>query len=285
MPGQVRQNVLVRIINDQLPESREGLLAGIAAVSGATIIADPTRFRSLIWIADDDASVINITPASSLMTEGDTLTLTATRTGGTLSTPLTVNFNTFLGGTTPADFSLSSSAFQFASGASQATITLTAVDDGAVDSFEGVTFFLTESPSYVIGDQSTTYIGIYDNDTTTVTLDYAPEEKTIFDKPVKNYWENVLVNRQIRFVAKLSAPSDTTISIPMVVSDGTQSGYAKLGSDFSFSTANVVFAPGVTEVSRTLVILDDDTPEGIEKLTIALAPAHQSMVTATTGYS
>lgn len=272
LPGQVVRRVLVHLIDDSNPEPRKHIAAQISSVSGATVTSDPDRFRSIAYINDNDTSVITLSPGVKVVSEGEQLVLTATRQGGNLNNVLDIPLVKVFGDAVGGDYSLSQNNFHFAAGTTQSTIQVSIADDSIVEGYERLVLGLVSSPNYALGDTNWCDIGIFDNDSNYVTLEFdlrnqaGQEDPTILES---TYGQG---NRVVNVVARLSQPSSLTINVPVLVNNADLNGYAKLGADFTFSTADFVFAPGVTVVTRQLTILDDSVSEPDEKLTVSLAP-------------
>lgn len=273
-PGQLRKRVMVKLNEDTLGENRETILAQIGLVTNVTVTSDPDRFRSLIYLVDNDASVINISPAVTWLSEGDQVTLQATRTGGNINVPLTVPIDVTSGTAIASDYQLSAPAFQFLAGATTATLTLTAAEDSTAESTEDVLVSVPTSASYLLGTDTQSYIGIGDNDRPIISLSLGNTNVAGVVSPtsIAEKYPSGAGNWIIDVVATLSSASSQTISVPVTVNSGLLNGFATLGQDFLFNTDNFVFAPGVTQVVRQLTILDDSLIEKNELVQIALAP-------------
>lgn len=72
-------------------------------------------------------------------------------------------------------------------------------------------------------------------------------------------------------VISVTLVTDVALTEPFTVSYATQSYTATAGSDFITSTGTLVFAPGVTEMSFTVTISDDDVTEPTEALALILS--------------
>ncbi|MEZ6032938.1 MAG: Calx-beta domain-containing protein [Planctomycetaceae bacterium] len=270
LPGQTRKVLPIRIVEDALAESRETILASLGSASGALLTANPDTDRYLMWIEDNDTSVVSLLEASqfekadgSVITEGDQVTITAVRSGGNLSQPLSAPFTIFSNGATlGSDFSFSGAAtFEFAANATTATKVFTIANDLTAEPFEAFTVNLGAG-SYTPGDVSSSYVAISDDDVVRATLTVSRD----------NTLESLinLVQRTVTVTASLSNPSAATTNVPVRVSTGAIQGYAQLNSDFTFDTSDFVFAPGVTELTRTLTIINDEIPERDELIRITL---------------
>ena len=277
LPGQMRKSVFVRLADDALPEPRETIFAQLQSPVGATVTSDPARFRYLTWIADNDTSVVSMSPAVRLQSEGDVVTLEATRTGGNLANALSVPVIVDLYGASASDYSLSGLSFQFAPNATTATLTATLTDDGTAENFEALSVRL-DTGTFERGDVTSTHIGIYDNDLATIELTIGNTNAPGVTSPKsvsEQYPHGGGLNWLIDVTATLSLPMSTELSVPFVINSEDSEdigGYATRGADFLLSSANFVFPPGVTSVTRTLEILDDVKVERDEVIHLALKP-------------
>ncbi len=277
LPGQMRKSVSVRLVDDALPETRELIFAQLEGpLVGATVTSDPDRFRHLTWIDDDDTSLVSMWPSVLMQTEGDVITLEATRSGGNLASAMSIPVLVDLSGASVADYSLSGTSFDFALGKTTATLDVTLTDDATAEEFEGLSVRLdTQAGMFTPGDGTSTYIGIYDNDQATLELTIgdtnAPGVSGMRSVREK-YPHGGGLNWLIDVTATLSAPLSTELSVPFVISSGAIGGYATPGKDFLLSDVDFLFAPGVTEVTRTLEILDDVDLEWNEIIRMALEP-------------
>ena len=128
--------------------------------------------------------VITITATDSAAAEAgtDTGTFTISRTGGT-SAALAVNFSVAGGATSGSDFASIGTSTTIPAGAASRTITITPVDDTAVESPETVVVTLASSSSYTLGDPSTATVNIADNDYPPTVSLTAPAVGTVVTAP------------------------------------------------------------------------------------------------------
>lgn len=280
-PGQTRQSVLTNLVDDSDPENREAVLAQLSGPVNGTVTPSPDGFRSLAWIIDDDISTITLAAPTALITEGESVVLTATRTGGNLQESLTVPLSQVSGNSIAADYQLSGTEFQFAPGSTEATVTLSIIDDSIAELTEHLTLTLTppSGTQYLIGSQDLIYFLVYDNDTAQLSfsiLPYPPHHWSTERQTVSLSEGNLPShNHVITVVARLSIPSSETVTIPVGLSNGNTRGYATHGTDFQFDASPLVFPPGQTQVTRSLTILSDFDIEADELLRIALRPTEQ----------
>jgi len=94
----------------------------------------------------------------------DSGAFTFTRTGGNLAAALTVSFTRTGLATNVSDFVTIPSSVTIPAGQASVTLTITPIDDGAVEGIETVTLTLNASGSVVVGGSATATVSIADND-------------------------------------------------------------------------------------------------------------------------
>ena len=82
----------------------------------------------------------------------------------------------------------------------------------------------------------------------------------------------------IDFVIRLNPADDGAVSVEYATSDGS----AKAGSDYTGTSGTLTFAPGETAKTVAVAILDDDTEENDETLTLTLSNAPNAEIKDTT---
>lgn len=70
----------------------------------------------------------------------------------------------------------------------------------------------------------------------------------------------------VRVFARLSAPSEETVTVDLTVGSGT----ATLDADFTFGPARLTFTPGTDTASTRFVVIDDEVEEAAETITLQL---------------
>ena len=129
----------------------------------------------MVTILNDDAVgtpsvTVNATDPSGAETAADPIVFTFTRSGSTTSS-LAVNV-AWSGSATAADYTVRSTAghwparsLTFAAGSATVTVTITPIDDTAVEGAETVTLSVVAGSGYVLGSPSSASGSIADNDT------------------------------------------------------------------------------------------------------------------------
>ncbi len=205
-----------------------------------------------------DVGLISVaTTTLSVNENAGSATVQVTRTDGT-GGPTSVDYATSgISAAQPADYMGVSGTLNFAPGEATKTITVPIIADNIDETDE--TFALTLSNPIngsAIGDA-----------TTTVTIvDASPT-------PTLNV-QNVSVNEgtttqnaaEVAFV--LSNPS----SRPVTFNFSTTSGTARANSDYTPRSGSLTFAPGQTQLTQSIPIINDNVPENTE--TFAVAPSN-----------
>src|SRR6185369_10594041 len=121
-----------------------------------------------VTITDNDVAPLPVvtivaTDANASETASDPGVFTVSRTGATTSS-LQVNYTIGGSASNTSDYSTLSGSVIIGVGSSSATITVTPVDDSAVEGDETVTLTLSASATYTIGSPSSATVTITDND-------------------------------------------------------------------------------------------------------------------------
>lgn len=266
LPGERVKTIPVRLIDDSNAEPRERIFVQMGDVENAVVGTQYSDFRHFIWIEDNDTSTVNIATTAQFGTEGDAIIIEATRAGGNIDVPLSVPFTVWdQGAAANQDYLFSASGFDFAAGATTASLVVNLVANNTVEVFEALTLQLSQNANYAIGETSSAYIGIYDDDASTPSIRLQSPSQPEFEVNTRTEGGS-----PVDVVVKLSNPSAQTISVPLFISSGGIAGYATHGADYALDTSNVVFLPGQTEVKRTLTIINDSVKESDEVLRISI---------------
>ncbi|WP_442506616.1 ELWxxDGT repeat protein [Novipirellula sp. SH528] len=264
LPGQIRKTLPIRIVQDSVAENRELIIADLTTIVGATLASEYNSWKHLLWIDDDDTSVVSVTPEYQYTGEGETATITAKRTGGNLSTSLVIPFTYYARGATfGVDYTANQALpqFTFAPGNDTAQVSFTLVDDTLDENYEAFEVILTPG-SYTLSGSGSGWVVIGDNDSSTPAISLA--SSSVSERAIGS------TNRKVDVIVTLSNPSVDTVTVPIRVSNESGKGTAKLNTDFQFNTANFVFAPGVTEMRRAVTIIDDLDVEPNETIRFTL---------------
>jgi acid phosphatase len=238
-PGQYSESVnhfnVLRTIEDmyQLP---------YAGASGSvTPIAD-------IWINATLPTVSITATDSSAAEQGlDSGTFTVTRTGS-ITSALTVNYSIAGTAGNGTDYTTIASSVTIPAGSPSATISVSPLDDTAVEGTETVILSLQTSALYNIGTPQSATISILDNDVPSIMISDVVVAEGNTGTPAAS------------FTVTLSGPSSQTVTVQYTTADGT----AFAGSDYQFAAGTLSFAPGQTSKTIAVNIISDRLPESNE---------------------
>jgi hypothetical protein len=159
--GQVTATVAVTPVADNLVEGPETAILTLTTNAAYTIGASDS---ATVTIADDPP-IVEIVATEAVATEaGVPGRFTITRRGGNLAQSLTVGFTRTGSAVMGSDFVTIPSSVTIAAGQPSAVITITPIDDAAVEGEETVTLTLTGSSAVVVGPAAAATVTIADND-------------------------------------------------------------------------------------------------------------------------
>jgi hypothetical protein len=250
--GQASATVTITPIDDALIEGPETVILTLAADPAYTIGAQNTATAT---IADNDFPVVTITATDANAAEQgqDPGTFTVTRTGPTTN-PLTVNYT--IGGTATngTDFQNILASVTVAAGQTSATVTVTPVDDAAIEGPETVILTLAADPAYTIGAQNTATVTIADNDLPVVSIEATDA----------NAAEAALDPGTFT----VSRTGLTTNPLTVIYLIG---GTAANGTDYQSIGTSVVIPAGSASATVSITPIDDALIEGPETVVLTLA--------------
>ena len=164
--GATTRPVGVSVVGDTRVESDETFFVNLSSPSANATIVDP---QAIGTIATDDAAalpVVSIATVDNSATEaGPTVgTLRISRTGA-LTAALTVNVTISGTATNVSDYQALGTSVSIAANQPSADITITPIDDTAVEGNETVVMTLAPAATYTIGTPAAGTVTIADNDT------------------------------------------------------------------------------------------------------------------------
>ncbi|MFM7074089.1 MAG: Calx-beta domain-containing protein, partial [Planctomycetota bacterium] len=182
---------------------------------------------------------------------GDTGVFTFTRLGTSTTAALTVNF-TFSGAT--SDFASLPSSVVIPAGQSQATVTLSAVDDAVIEAVKRLVVTVSSATAYDISSQNTSAtLTVGDNDTPTVTIEAI----------------NGVAAEGSRDSGLLLIRRTGPTTEPLTVYYGL-SGDAFNGGDYGRLDGQIVIPAGEAAVALSVAAIDDEVGEPDELATVFL---------------
>jgi hypothetical protein len=177
------------------------------------------------------------TDANAWETGPNTGTFTLTRTGGVLSSTLTVTF-ALSGATNGTDYTPLPTTATFAADSTTATVTVTPIADSLAEGNESVVLTLTGASQYVLGSPATATVVIADGAVPVINVIVLDGTATEAGGPGS---------------FRVTRTGDTTVGLTVTVAFA---GTATNGTDYTTSLANqaeVVFPANVAAVTVTVV--------------------------------
>lgn len=260
--GQVTKTITVPLINDSSVEGNETFTISITNATGGAVLGTYTNVTATIR---DNDSVFNFSAAtaSSLESAGN-ITLNVWRTGGVIGTA-TVRYTATNGtATAGSDFKALTGTLSFAAGETNKTITLSPINDTAVETNETLTIGLS-APT---GEAT-----LGTNDVVTVTLE---------DNDSLIGWSSgTLTVAEASTNMTLTVERSGTLTLTNTIVYTFKAGSAGT-SDFRGTNGVLTFAPGDTNKTITFAILEDTTVEADENFSVILSgPTGGAAITGT----
>ncbi len=293
--GETEKTVTVSLLDDQLDEADETFNVVLTNPSELTLANDTGEGT----IVDDDIGhgIAFIGSSTFHTEEGDDVQVSLQRLvpqesggvcyvtiqgecfsvateGDTANGAITVN----LGITQTGDFMSEAlpTTVTFARGAASVELSLSTVDDSAVEADGSLTFNILEGTGYspvYIGppdshNQGTPYrtLYLYDNDLAFSIDDDQADESA----------------GQLDFTVRLNAPAPQQVTVDVATADGEATSHANvtatsLGQDFEAKTETLTFAAGEQTKTFSVVTLDDTIHERNETFTAKLSTPAQNL--------
>jgi parallel beta-helix repeat protein len=227
-------------------------------VSFADVPGTTGTVQYAVAVNDQPPTTVTVaaTDANASETGPDSGTFTISRTGATTA-GLTVRYS--LGGTAVngTDYASLSGTLTIPAGAASATVTVTPIDDTAVEGNETVILTVSADAAYTVGSPNSTTVTIADNDqvavpTVTVTATDANASETGPDAGTFT----------------MSRTGDTTAGLTVRYSLG---GTATNGTDYASLSGSVTIPAGAASATVAVTPIDDTTVEGNETVILTLS--------------
>ncbi len=259
-PGQIQQTFTVPIIDNDLTGPDKTVILKLSNAVNARL-GSPDQ--ATLTILDNDTPSARFSASAYEVNEGAGQATIAV----TLDIPpwqtFTVNYAT-RNGTAVAgrDYSAASGALTFNPGETRKTFNVTILDDDLHEAPETILLRLSDPVNGQLGAPNEATLTILDNDP-------APEVRF----SAGNYAVDETVNLATITVT-LSTVSGRAASVHYAASDGTATG----GLDYEPMSGVLTFAPGQTQKTFDIVIIDDLIEEGNETVNLTLSdPAHATL--------
>lgn len=232
-------------------------------------------------VRDDDPALISMSLSPNVVAEDGAANLTYTFTRfGSLSSPLTVNFN--VGGTATfgvdyiplgsASFSSTSGSVTFAAGSNTATVSLDPSVDSTIEGDETVSLTVVPGPGYLPPASPGPVTGMINNDEFDVSMTFAPD--TIAEDAV-----GTLTGTLTR-----AGGTNLPLTVRLLVGGSAFFGfdYSQTGASvFNAGSAFVTFASGASTATLQIDPTADTTIEPDETIDLTLQPGNDYRVTGT----
>jgi len=264
--NQQTATVTITPVDDGTVEGTETVILTLAAGTGYTVgapssatvnIADNDVPEASITATDDDAA--EATPSNS--TGEFTIDLGVTNTSGSA---ITVNYTISGSAGNTTDYSTITTSVNIPNNQQTATVTITPVDDGTVESTETVTLTLAGGTGYTVGAPSSATVNIADNDVPAASITATDDDAA----------EATPSNSTGEFTIDLGVANTSGSAITVNYTIG---GSAANGTDYNTITSSVNIPNNQQTATIDITPSDDNLVEISESVIITLA--------AGTGYS
>ena len=249
--GETTKTVAVAVIGDARNEADETFSLNLANATNAVM----DRATGMATIENDDP-LPAITIADAAVTEGNAGTKNLNflvRLSAPSGRAVSVEYATLAGSATAAsDFAATQGTLTFSPGQTSKTLTVTINGDASSEPDETLLLNLTSPDGAILLDAQAT--GTIQNDDTTITIGDAILS------------EGDAGIAEVSFDVTLSSAVNFEVRVNYATSNGT----AAAGSDYVGSGGEVVFAPGETSRTITVIALNDVRNENDETFLVNL---------------
>jgi hypothetical protein len=243
-------------ITDFLLKGKRSVIATLQSASGY-IVGNPGVAQ--VTFLDDDMPAISLAATASNASEAGPVSgqFTFTRTGA-VTNPLTVKFKVFGTAINGVDYSAISNTIVIPAGTKSAYLAISPIPDAIQEVTETVVLMLQDDPAYNLSTIAPQTVTIADNNPGGLP-------GIGFEWPAISDWESQTV---VPLIISLSAPSSSTVTANYAVTGGTATGN---WVDYDLPNGQVSFAPGQTNQSITLFVLEDSLVEPNKTIIISLS--------------
>ena len=258
--GQQNRIITVTPINDNNVENSETVIVTLATGTGYDLGLAATR-TATVTIVDTDTYTATVVSTVATANENPVSNGTFTINLGSVNTsgsPILVNYNITGTATSGLDFNALSGTVSIANNQQTAIVTVTPINDAAIEDNETVVLTLAAGNGYSIGTTNNASITIVSDDAYVARI--TPSDATAAES------NGAVATGE--FTVALSAPNNT--GGPITV-NYTVSGSAVNGTDYTAISANAVsIANGVQSVPIVIAPINDQIQEDIETVIITL---------------
>lgn len=258
-PGQTNQSVLLRVVDDNVPEPSETLAITLLNASGAGI---GTSTHTVTITDNDDLppAIVHFAASSSSVAESVATPVLAVALSAPSTSAVSVDY-TVTGGsaTAVADYVLASGTIDIPAGALMRSIPIQITNDPMTESGETVIVTLSNAHGAAMGANTV--------HTLTITDD---------DAPIVNVVAVATTISEGNTSAVFMLSRSGAVTVPLSVNYAL-SGSATAISDYLALVSPVTFPALASTVQVSIPLVDDALPEGVENLILT--------VTTGTGYT
>ncbi len=261
-PGETAKPVPLTISDDALRESSETFIITLSEPSAPATLA-PIVTHTLTVSDNDDTSLSITASDGSASEEGtDTGTFIITRASANLIQPVTVALTLTGTATSGEDFTSLPAEIIIPANAASVSLTVTPLDDTALDPAETVILSLAPSPFYAVGSPSSATIAIMDNET---GLAIAATDGSAAEPSDSG-----------SFTLTRTGPAAGELTI------GLTTGGTAGAEDLTPLPTSVVFADGQSAAVVNVMPRDDFTAEPDETVTLTIEPGAGYLISSAT---
>ena len=239
---------------------------GAGSFSVTLTVTDTCGFVDTVTHVVDVYPLVSFSDASYTVDESaGSATITVTLNAAP-AVAATVNYATSDGtATAPGDYTSTSGTLTFVAGTTVQTFTVAIVDDGIDETDETMSLTLSGATNATIGGTNPATLTIIDND---------GQPAVSFEVGSYSVGEGA---GTATITVTLNAPSGRAVNVSFATSDGT----ATAPADYTSTSGNLVFTPGVTEQTFTVAIVDDGLDETDETVNLTLSGATHATIGGT----
>jgi len=254
--GTTSQNISLTVNNDSLDEPDETIQITLSSPTNATLGANTVHTYTIL--DNDNPPTVAFNAASSSGAESVTSVSIPVSLSAASSFAISVNY-AVSGGTATGggvDYTLASGTLNFPVGTTTQNISLSVVNDSAVESNETVVIALSSPTNASLGTNVSHTYTILDNDTPPAVA---------FSAATSSGAENVA---SVSIPVVLNGPANAAVAVNYAVTGGTATGG---GVDYTLASGTLNFAVGVTTQNISLTIVNDLINESDETIILSLS--------------
>ena len=256
-PGQTNLSFRVYITNDTTVELNETIMVNLSNPTNASIGSAGT-----ITILDDDPPIISFATNTFTVNEGDGQARITAILNAPSGLSLSVNYASSNGtAIAGSDYTAVSGILTFAPGEISQSFNLPIINDMIDETDETVRLYLSNPTNAVLGQSSATLVIVDD------------------DIPIAGFPTNAFIAYETAGSAAIPVKLSTPFLQPVYIDYQTSDGTAKAGTDYFVASGTLIFAPGQTNKSIAITILNNP----LRQTNVTVLLSLPSMVNASEG--